>query len=113
MTIQERRKARREYVRKMNNRFSASTQTADEILDAIDNGGFRVPDPNIVDGSRVRIDVERIKAQKSYPEMQKAYRDFVEANASTKFTVRLDGKQLGHFEEDPTWQFWIGDLILA
>ena len=113
MNRQQKREYRKAYVRKVKKQFGLNTQQAKELLAAIESGKIKLPDPDLADGSRVRLDVERITSRKAYPEMQQAYRDFVERNASTTFTARLDRTYVAHFEEDPTWQFWTGDLILV
>lgn len=65
------------------------------------------------DGDRVMMNVDAIKARPNYGKMNQRYRDFVENNAETVFTVEIEHENgsLIRFKEEPTWLFWGGDLL--
>lgn len=73
----------------------------------------KTPKKEFEEGSKVRLNLEAIKARKNYIHMSKPYKDFVESNDGTVFTVKLEhgNKSLVTFEEDDKWLFWAGDLI--
>ncbi len=69
----------------------------------------------IADGELVELDVKKIKRQKSYPKMQKGYRDFVESSEGKVFVAKAHRAGTwglsGIYElEGVTWMFWHGDL---
>ena len=69
----------------------------------------------IVDGSKVMLDVDKIKAKKDWHRLVPEYKEFVEDSVGVVYTVnKEDGKAvLVSFKESPGWLFYIGDLILV
>lgn len=73
----------------------------------------------IPEGTKVKLNLKRIKAHPDYVKLTEDYRNFVEANENTIFTVEYDKfrenpSTLVCLKEDPTplkWLFWTGNLI--
>lgn len=73
----------------------------------------------IDEGTKVKLNLKRIKEHPEYSKLTEAYRVFVEKNENTIFTVEYDKSQpipstLVCLKEDPTpikWLFWTGYLI--
>lgn len=63
------------------------------------------------EGDKVKLDVEKIKARKDYENMNPRYKEFVETNPDTVFTVHLERETLISLAEQPEWLFWSGSLI--
>lgn len=63
------------------------------------------------EGDKVKLDVEKIKRRKDYEKMNPRYREFVESNADTVFTVHLERETLISLVEQPEWLFWSGSLV--
>ena len=77
-------------------------------------------DLSIPEGSKVKLNIERITKRKDYSRMRETYKDFVENHKDTVFTVEYDPKHTYEpvwvcLAEDTTpikWLFYIGDLLL-
>jgi hypothetical protein len=68
----------------------------------------------IVDGSKVRLNLARLKKHGSWGKTTPKYQDFVHTNRSTVFTAKYENKLIC-FEEDttePKWLFNVQDLDL-
>ena len=71
----------------------------------------------IVEGDRVRLNVERIKSHPDYERLTGKYHRFIDSHSDDIFTVCYDeskGKNpaLVCLKEDAdNWLFWTGDLI--
>ena len=73
----------------------------------------------ITEGTKVKLNIKRIKGHPEYSKLTDDYRAFVEANEDTIFTVEYDKfrknpSTLVCLKEDPTpvkWLFWTGNLI--
>lgn len=63
------------------------------------------------EGDKVKLDVEKIKRRKDYEKMNPRYREFVESNVDTVFTVHLERETLISLVEQPEWLFWSGSLV--
>lgn len=67
-------------------------------------------------GDKVKLDIEKIKAEKGYDQRLPAYRQFCEQNVDRIFTVEYaEGMKpsvvcLAEDESTPKWLFWTGDL---
>ena len=74
----------------------------------------------LFEGDKVKIDYEGIVSRVDYEKRRPEYRDFIEQNKDTIFTVKYDEKYrnnpwLVSLEEDttePRWLFTTSDLIL-
>lgn len=74
----------------------------------------------LFEGDKVKIDYEGIVSRVDYEKRRPEYRDFIEQNKNTIFTVKYDEKYrnnpwLVSLEEDttePRWLFTTSDLIL-
>lgn len=99
------RAERREFVKNVKKR-DISKEVAEAYLTAKDLG-IR----NFDEDDKVRLNVKRIKSQKDYPKMNPRYREFVEANENTVFTVHNEREILVSLKEQPEWLFWSGNLI--
>ena len=72
----------------------------------------------IPEGTKVKLNLKRIQAHPEYSKYTEAYRNFVESNEDTIFTVEYDKfrknpSTLVCLKEDPTplkWLFWTGFL---
>lgn len=60
---------------------------------------------------KVKLDLEKIKRHKDYEKMNPRYKEFVESNADTVFTVHLERETLISLKKQPEWLFWSGSLI--
>ena len=67
-------------------------------------------------GDKVKLDMEKIMADKEYDRKLPTYRAFCEANAERVFTVEYVAGMnpsvvcLAEDESNPKWLFWIGHL---
>lgn len=72
--------------------------------------------PAIKDGDKIKLNLESIRSHPDYPSLSAKYTQFVENNADTVFTAKvehggyIDG--MISLQEDQTgWLFWAGDLL--
>lgn len=71
------------------------------------------------DGDIVKLDIRQIVDRPDYAHKNAAYREFVENNGDRVFTVKILSRTASGYpvivtlEEDNTWSFWEGDLILV
>ena len=95
---------------RINDRIARAAKKVHEAADAMENA------PNIRDGDRVKLDIERIMGRFDYAQMSELYRAFVESNKDTVFTARAHRQREDGFSaifslaEAPEWLFWYGDL---
>ena len=74
---------------------------------------------HLLDGNKVRLDVDRIVSRSDYAHTTEEYKEFVESSRDKVFTVRLYRKRTDGFSaivelaEEPKWLFWYGDLVLV
>ena len=71
----------------------------------------------IKEGEKVKLNVKKITSRPDWQRLTERYRTFVMENANTVFTVKYEEKYGGTpslvtFDEDNTWLFWVGDLIV-
>ena len=90
-----------------------SEEAAKKLIEQVESGKLVLPDVRIVDGDKVKLNTKTITSREAYPGMQEAYREFVEANTDTVFTVNSDKPDsvVVGLEEEPRWRFYTGDLI--
>lgn len=72
--------------------------------------------PTIEDGDKIRLNLELIRSHPDYPSLSAKYTHFVESNADTVFTAKVEhgthNNGLISLQEDQTgWLFWPGFLI--
>lgn len=105
------RKQKRDFVRQVRKK-GVSKSTAEAFI-AIQEAGLGKPSfpQHIVEGDKVRIDLEKVKARKNHDKMSANYKEFVENNADKVFTAHVERPNLISFVEAPAWLFWSGDLI--
>ena len=86
-----------------------------ELYLSMDRNGLETPAPpqKIENGQKVMLDVERIKARRDYERMTALYKAFVDENAETVFTAKVEKENLISMEEEPRWLFWSGDLKIV
>lgn len=65
----------------------------------------------ILDGDKVRLNVEAIMSRKNYDVMSDKYKEFVENANESVFTAHVEQEVLVSLVEEPKWLFWCGDLI--
>lgn len=106
------RAQKRALVKRLKKR-GVSEENAKRFVEAFESGKIALPDLRITDGDKVRLNLKTITQREAYPEMNPVYRDFVESNADTVFTVRFDNPDsvVAYLEEEPKWRFYTGDLI--
>lgn len=71
------------------------------------------------EGSKVKINVEKIKKEKNYNKRNPNWKNFIENNIDKIFTVEYDFNKkdnpglvcLKEDQNNPKWLFYIGDLI--
>jgi hypothetical protein len=76
------------------------------------------PPNDLPEGTKVQLDIDKMKKHPDYNRLTQKYRDWVNAHISDIFTVRFDdatktNPMLVSLEEDttdPRWLFWTGDL---
>lgn len=78
--------------------------------------GKLLPIQDLKEGDIVKLNIENIKKHPDYPKLTHMYRQFVENNADSLFTVTYDeskrGTNIVRLKEDPAgWLFYSGDLI--
>lgn len=72
---------------------------------------------HLLDGDKVRLDVDRIIGRSDYANTTEEYKAFVESSCNKVFTARLYRKRKDGFSaivelaEEPKWLFWYGDLV--
>ena len=115
------RKARRERQQKL--REAGLTKTEAKFM--IERLSSKTRNPiSCWEGEKVKIDFERIYHYKDYEKLNPKYKEFIENNRSTVFTVEFDPYRKQHNTKDkenmvqlvedesvPKWLFWAGDLI--
>lgn len=74
------------------------------------------PIQDLKEGDIVKLNIENIKKHPDYLKLTHMYRQFVENNANSLFTVTYDeskrGTNIVRLKEDPAgWLFYSGDLI--
>lgn len=76
------------------------------------------PPNDFPEGTKVMLDIDKIKKHRDYNRLTQKYKDWVNAHAKDIFTVKFDeitkkNPSLVCLEEDttnPRWLFWTGDL---
>ena len=74
----------------------------------------------IPEGTKVKIDVEKLQKEKTYNKRNVKWREFIENNKDTVFTVEYDENKKDNpkmvcLKEDTSpvkWLFFVGDLIV-
>ena len=74
----------------------------------------------LVEGDRVKLNVEKIRKHPDWEALQPAYKEFVESNVDVVFTVEYDESYadkpnlvcLKEAPDDQKWLFWDGDLFV-
>ena len=74
----------------------------------------------LLEGDKVKLNVEKIRQHPDWDKLQPAYKEFVEGNAGVVFTVEYDEdyadkSNLVGLKEAPDnqkWLFWDGDLFV-
>lgn len=75
----------------------------------------------IAEGTKVKLNIDKIKAHPMWKRMREGYKDFVNKGVDKIFTVEYDkGKEnnpsLVCLKEDtntPKWLFFVGDLVIV
>ena len=105
------REQKRAFVKKSKKR-SVSADAAKAYAEIISNGaGETSPKQDIVEGEKVKLNVENLKARQNYERMTDLYKEFIDANVNTVFTAHVERPTLISLKEEPKWLFWCGDLI--
>jgi hypothetical protein len=106
-------KRRAEKILKMK---GASKENINEVISLMNGFGDMKNLPKykecLLEGDRVKLDVEKIKAHKSWNTYNPNYRQFVEDNADRIFTVKYDDKHkdkpnMVTFAEDDSKENWL------
>ena len=74
----------------------------------------------LLEGDKVKLNVEKIRQHPAWNDMQPAYKEFIECNAGVVFTVEYDENHstkpnivaLKETAEDEKWLFFDGDLLV-
>lgn len=105
------REQKRAFVKKAKKR-GVSVDAAKAYAEIISNGaGKTSPKQDIVEGEKVKLNVENLKARQNYERMTDLYKEFIDANVDTVFTAHVERPTLISLKEEPKWLFWCGDLI--
>lgn len=67
----------------------------------------------IAEGSKVKIDIEKVVNRPRYNIMSSAYKKFVEEHHDDVFTAHVYARNMIEFEEDKRFLFWSGDLVVV
>lgn len=67
-------------------------------------------DSSIPDGTKIMLDVNKIRSGKNYERMLPEYKAFVESSKDRVFTAHVKEGGLIELEEETKWLFWPGDL---
>lgn len=66
---------------------------------------------DIVDGSKVTIDIDFVKSRKDYGRLVPEYRRFIESSKDKVFTAHHESGDLFSLDENNNkWVFWSGEL---
>jgi hypothetical protein len=90
------------------------TKEQADIFDRLSSGKL------INAGSKVRLKYDQITSREDWATLNQKYKNFVEANKDSEFTVQIDEKihnmyklvSLAEDTTEPKFLFWVGDLIL-
>lgn len=109
----------REQKRALNKKKTASTKGSRGKVN-LKKKSVRQDELYIEEGTKVKLNIKRIKEHPDYKKLTDDFKAFVEANEDTIFTVEYDKYRknpstLVCLKEDPTplkWLFWTGNLIV-
>ena len=105
------REQKRAFVKKAKKR-GTSEKAAKAYAEIISSGsGTPTPPQEIVEGEKIKLDIDKIKERKNYEIMSDEYKEFVDKNTDTVFTAHVERPTLISLNEEPKWLFWCGDLI--
>lgn len=65
------------------------------------------------DGDKVKLNIKSIKSHPDYFLLSDEYKNFIDNNKDTIFTVNSEKNRLKSIvglREEPYWLFWVGDL---
>ena len=105
------REQKRAFVKKAQKK-GVDKNAAKAYAEIISNGGG-TPNPpqEIIEGEKIKLDLDKIKNRRNYAQMSEKYKEFVNANSDTIFTAHVERPSLISLAEEPKWLFWSGDLI--
>lgn len=104
------RKQKRNLIK--NARKNGMDKNLAEAFAEISNGtGEHTPAQEILEGEKVILNIEAIKARKHYDRMLPKYKEFVEKSAGNIYTAHIEKGVLLSLVEEPQWLFWSGDVI--
>lgn len=103
------REQKRDFIKKARAK-GISEEYAKAYISMLDSKG-KVNSP-IREGTKIYLDVEKIKAGKNYSRMNPEYKEFVEASIGVTYTAHIEDEGcLISVQENPKWLFWVGDVI--
>ena len=106
-------RAQRRTLKKNSKKIDKTINSMRDVQGQVNREGLSIPE-----GTRVQFNLEKMKAHPDWNRLEQRYRDFVEQNADTIFTVEYDKQYPKEplwvcLAEDPNpikWLFYIGDL---
>lgn len=105
------REQKRAFVKKAKKRGVKESE-AKAYAEIISGGsGDNTPSQEILDGEKVTINTEAVRARKNYEQMNPKYKEFVESSNGREFTARVKHGNMIELVEEDKWLFWSGDLI--
>lgn len=88
-------------------------ELAKTYAEIVSGTGEHTKPQSFLEGDKVTLNIEAVKARKNYERMSPKYKEFVEASEGVVFTVRIErtGSNIVSLAEEPKWLFWSGDLL--
>jgi hypothetical protein len=88
-------------------------ELAKTYAEIVSGTGEHTKPQSFLEGDKVTLNIEAVKARKNYERMSPKYKEFVEASEGVVFTVHIErtGSNIVSFAEEPKWLFWSGDLL--
>lgn len=104
--------------KKKNNNISQTKISKLQLSNSIKN--FYAMSNTILEGSKVKLNYNRIIKRKGYDDLVSEYKEFIELNKDSVFTVEYDKDRRDNpswvcLVEDNTpfkWLFYVGDLVV-
>lgn len=101
------RSQRRDYIKKLKKKGYSDEEIKKYLI--LLEAKARVSN-DIVDGAKVKLDVDFVKTRKDYQNLVPEYREFVESARDKVFIAHHESGDLFSLEGNNKWLFWSGEL---
>lgn len=107
------REQKRAFIKRARSK-GVSQEVAEAYAEIAKNGsGEHTPPQDFLEDDKVKLNIDAIKSRANYNIMSQKYKEFVESNTNTLFSVHVEPrlKNVISLKQAPEWLFWSGDLI--